>query len=63
MDKDKKFCSLCAKNVEPDYVSRSCIAQYGSVVFCKGYCPNCGSIIVKDHMIDDEGLQPPKRGW
>ena len=55
------WCSDCEKDVEPDMVGRSCMAMYGSVVYAKGYCPNCGKVVVAEHMVDDEGLHPPKR--
>lgn len=60
---DKKYCSECEEFFEPEFMTRSCIAQYGSVVFAKGYCPCCGKVIVKEHMVDDEGMHPPKRDW
>lgn len=57
---DEVYCADCRKNVEPDYVTRSCVAMYGSVVFAKGLCPECGRTITRELMIDDDGVREPK---
>lgn len=62
-DNDTVFCRVCCAHVVPDYVSYSVIAMYGPVVYAKGLCPECDTVIVREHMIDDNGLIPPKRNW
>lgn len=57
---EQRFCFTCDKYVEPEYVSHSCIAPYGSIVTAKGYCPDCGRQITKEVIVDDDGLHPPK---
>lgn len=59
---NEKFCSKCQEYVEPEYETKMCIAPYGSIVTAKGYCPYCYQIIVREHVVDDDGLHPPKRG-
>ena len=61
MQSERKFCFTCDEYVEPEYVCSPCIAPYGTVVTAKGYCPNCGRQIVKEHMVDDDGLHPTPR--
>ena len=55
----KEWCYGCEMHVEPDYVTRECIAPYGTVIYGKGYCPDCGRLVVGERMIDDDGLHPP----
>lgn len=60
---EQVYCRVCCAHVTPEYVSYSCIAMYGPVVYAKGLCPHCDSVIVRERMIDDNGLVPPKRDW
>lgn len=65
---EKKFCFTCDMYVEPEYVCHSCIAQYGSIVTAKGFCPCCGRQLTKEEIVDDSGLHPDMergkfRGW
>lgn len=58
---DTKWCFTCAKYVEPEYVTKSCIAQYGTVVYSRGICPCCERTVEAERMVDDSGLHPD--GW
>lgn len=55
---DSRWCFNCGMYVEPEYVSRSCIAQYGSVVYGKGICPHCERTVAAEKLIDDAGMHP-----
>lgn len=59
----KRYCFTCKEYVEPEYITTPCVAQYGHVVVAKGFCPYCERQIVAEHIIEGDGLIPPKREW
>lgn len=57
------YCSFCKESKEDDdldYVCHSCVAPYGSIVTCNAYCKCCNSLLLKDKIVDDDGLHPPR---
>ncbi len=61
--KDTMYCAKCKRDVGVDFVSKECIAMYGSVVYTTGHCSHCGKVVLPEQLVDDSGLIPPKKDW
>lgn len=60
------LCKACGKMVDmfedTDSTCRSVIAQYGSIVLADVYHKEpCGNLILKDFVVDGDGLIPPAK--
>ena len=50
---DYEYCKKCDDHVEADYYSYSTIGMYGTNVYCKVYCKQCGELI-REKLIDKD---------
>ncbi|QQV88312.1 hypothetical protein pEaSNUABM27_00009 [Erwinia phage pEa_SNUABM_27] len=62
--KSQTWCSSCQENKNDEQIDSVChstMAPYGPIVICNAWCNDCGKQLLKDHIVDDDGLHPPKR--
>lgn len=58
------YCGFCKEGKEEDeldFICRSCVGPYGAIVLCDVFCKRCNTRLIKDKIVDDDGLHPPRR--
>ncbi|AEJ81389.1 gp13 [Erwinia phage vB_EamM-Y2] len=61
--RNQTWCKCCQENKDDEQIDTVChstMAQYGPIVICNGWCKDCSLQIIKDLIVDDDGLREPK---